>query len=266
MTDSFLNCWCRVHQVPRSLLCDTYFQLAQKDYEYCRRHQIKWLSYDEPLFPSRLAEAQGEGALKAFFYQGCGEVFQREAVSVVGSRRPSSLSLRWMEDYFIDFLKLKNAVVVSGGAIGIDQKAHACALQLKKPTIAVLPSGFQSVYPAGFRSWCEPIARTGGAVVSAFPLNTDMRKHHFHTRNRWIAELGLVTFMIEGRKRSGSLMTARYALEQGKKVGTLPQSPYSSAQGFMDVLDLGGQLVRDTQDLIVVYDLSRENRAVASSA
>ena len=256
MTDSFLNCWCYVHQIPHSMLCDTYFQLAQKDHEYCVRNKVHWLSAGEPCFPKALAQAP-TGGVKAFFYKGNCEVFEREGVSVVGSRRPASVSLRWLEDYWVDFLKVKKAVTISGGAIGIDQKAHACALQLKSPTIAFLPSGFKSVYPTGFSSWCEPIVRAGGAVVSAFPLNMEMRKHHFHTRNRWIAQLGVFTLMVEGRVRSGSLMTARYALEQGKKVGTLPQSPYAKAQGFMDVLDLGGQLVRDCKDLILLYDMSR---------
>ena len=256
MTDSFLTCWCHVHQIPHCMMCDTYFQLAERDYRDCLQSNVQWLSAGEENFPSALAEASS-GGVKAFFYKGCADVFQREGVSVVGSRRPAAVSLRWLEDYWIDFLKTKQPVTISGGAIGIDQKAHACALQLKSPTIAFLPSGFKAIYPSGFASWCAPIVRSGGAVVSAFPLNMEMRKHHFHTRNRWIAQLGVFTLMVEGRSRSGSLMTARYALELGKKVGTLPQSPYAKAQGFMDVLDLGGQLVRDCKDLILLYDTSR---------
>ena len=140
--------------------------------------------------------------------------------------------------------------VVSGMARGIDTAAHVGSLTGGGSTIAVLGSGLERVYPAANRKLFHRIAKKG-AVLSEFPLNSEPLAHHFPQRNRIISGMALGTVVVEAAKRSGSLITARLAAEQGREVYAVPGSIYAAtARGTHDLIKQGAKLVETAQDII----------------
>ena len=179
-------------------------------------------------------------------------------LSVVGSRDPSRASLGWMETHLLEFIRRTGAATVSGGARGIDQKAHALSLRSKRPTIIFLPSGLGDPYPPEIGYWNKEVLQTGGAILSPYAPMQGVRKMHFEGRNRLIAALGQVLFVVEARRRSGSLMTSRLAREVDRTVCVLPSFPDEPrSMGTLDLLFDGGFPLRDANDLQSLFELSR---------
>lgn len=176
------------------------------------------------------------------------------SLSVVGSRSISRLSTVWMEDHFADFLRTEQAVVISGGARGVDQTAHRLALRAGCPTAALLPSGLGEIYPSSLSALEKAILNGGGCLLSEYPFQQKMLKHFFHDRNRLIAALGALTFVVEAQRRSGSLITAHRSLELGKPVLVLPGHPGEiSSLGNLDLLCEGASPIRDAEDLRMYF-------------
>ncbi len=188
-------------------------------------------------------------------YRGNIDVLRRPGLCVVGSRRPSPESLEWMESELKSFLKAVHheAVLISGGAVGVDQRAHAVAMRASCPTAVFLPSGLNNIYPPSLNSWVSGIVERGGVVLSEFGLDTPVRRWNFHKRNHSMAAMAACTLMVEGRLRSGSMITARAALNMGKNVGCLPQGPMSQAQGFSEIMRLGGELITTRLDMQALF-------------
>lgn len=175
--------------------------------------------------------------------------------AVVGSREPSSLSLQWMEEHLAPAIESLNLFTISGGARGVDQKLHSLSLRKESPTVAFLPSGLKKIYPDSLSFWTSMILEKGGALISEYEDNQEMLKHHFLARNRLIAGLGVATLVIEARKKSGTLITARQAMEQGKPVLVLPSHPLDSrARGGLDLICEGATPIRDAEDLCVFLE------------
>lgn len=174
-------------------------------------------------------------------------------ISVVGSREMSQNAKEWMEQYFDLYLKSSSAVTVSGAAFGIDQMAHRLSVRNCLPTIAFIPSGLSKVYPYRFNYDMKEILLAKGAVVSEFPPSFEMKKHHFERRNRLISAISDVLFVVEARRKSGSIMTARLALSQNKTICVLPSSPMNAQNlGNLDLLFDGAHPLRDDKDLMAV--------------
>lgn len=171
-------------------------------------------------------------------------------LSVVGTRRPSGETLQWLDVSLGELLVGHEMTLVSGGARGVDQKAHAMALRCHRPTVCFLPSGLESLYPVNLSSWKAPILAGGGALVSQFPPWQGMFKSHFIQRNRLIAAISRLTFVAEAARKSGSLLTAKFAMELGRPLATLPVSPMCiRGLGSLDLIFDGAYMVRDHRDL-----------------
>ncbi|XGC79694.1 DNA-processing protein DprA [Bdellovibrio bacteriovorus] len=183
-------------------------------------------------------------------YRGSPAWFSEKALAVVGSREPCFESIQWMEKEFAPFCEKERPCVVSGGARGIDQKSHSVALRKSLPTIVVLPSGLENIYPESLKEWFHPILENGGCVLSEYAYEQKMHKHLFHHRNRLIAALGKATLLVEARKRSGTLITAHQSLNLGRPVWIVPGHPSDPHfSGSLELLMEGAQIVRDAQDL-----------------
>lgn len=186
-----------------------------------------------------------------------------KCLSVVGSREPTHRALQWMETHLKSvFLEVCS---VSGGARGIDQKAHNISLRLQKPTVAFLPSGLKSIYPQSLATWSKEIIETGGAIVSEFLPHTMMQRHHFHRRNRLIAAIGDTLLVVEARIKSGSLLTANLASAIDQSLAVLPTFPDDiKTQGNLKLLFEGAQPVASSQDLLSLINLEYSKRVVNS--
>jgi len=170
-------------------------------------------------------------------------------IAVIGSRAASAYG-RFMTERLCRDLVWHGITVVSGMARGVDSAAHRGALGGKGRTIAVLGSGIDVVYPPENRKLCEEIA-AHGAVITEYPFGTEPRGPHFPQRNRIISGLSLGVVVVEASMKSGSLITARLALEQGKEVFAIPGNIDSpGSKGTHKLLKEGAKLVESIDDIL----------------
>ena len=224
-----------------------HWQRSQKQVEWLLNKGVHLLSPWHVDYPEAFKSLRSPPFLSVF---GDPRILSYPAMSVVGSRSPNYLSLEWMRRELYAFIKESEVVIVSGGARGVDQEAHRLCIANKKPTICFLPSGLAKVYPADLLHWFSSILDTGGAIVSQFAPFTQLYKSHFHRRNELIAALSRASLIVEARLRSGSLLTARKAMDLGREVGTLPCSPHlMNGRGNLQLLMEGAQMITNSEDL-----------------
>lgn len=174
---------------------------------------------------------------------------RKESFSIIGSRKPSPDA--WSKtEAIVAPLAYAGFVIVSGMAKGIDTYSHLITLKQQGKTIAVLGSGFNHIYPRTNQSLFNKIGRAG-LVISEYAPNMEPKRHHFPERNRLISGLAFGTVVIEARKNSGTLITVRKALNQGREVYAVPGSIFSDAtSGCHDLINDGARLISSADELI----------------
>ncbi|MGH9858157.1 MAG: DNA-processing protein DprA, partial [Acidobacteriota bacterium] len=179
-------------------------------------------------------------------------------VALVGSRKATPYGLNVTHTLARDLGKL-GITIVSGLARGVDARAHHAALESGTRTIAVLGSGVDVIYPAEHKMLAQKIAGNG-ALVSEFPLGTAPNRDHFPVRNRIISGLSHVVIVVEASDKSGSLITARMAAEQGREVLAVPGNIFNEqSRGCHALIKDGASLVRNWQDVIAELPQSLSN-------
>jgi DNA processing protein len=180
----------------------------------------------------------------------------RFALGVVGTRKVSSYG-RQVTEQFARELAEGRVTVVSGLAHGIDTIAHTATLDAGGRTIAVLASGLDTIYPADNLGLARRIVASGqGALITEFPLGVKPDSRNFPARNRIISGLSLGILVTEAPKQSGALITANFALEQGRDVFAVPNSIYSPGSvGVNKLIQDGAHLVTNVQDILMALNL-----------
>ncbi|MEA3303191.1 MAG: DNA-processing protein DprA [Pseudomonadota bacterium] len=207
-------------------------------------HLITW---GDPDYPALLGEIPGPPA--ALFLKGNPELLKLPQLAIVGSRNPTSGGSENAKQ-FAKHLASCGLGICSGMATGIDTASHVGALQAGGFTIAVVATGLDRVYPAINRQLAHTIAREG-LLISEFPPGTGPNAGHFPSRNRIISGLSVGTLVVEAALRSGSLITARLAAEQGREVFAIPGSIHNPlARGCHGLIRQGVKLV-ETADHIL---------------
>ncbi|MGA9341235.1 MAG: DNA-processing protein DprA [Rhodanobacteraceae bacterium] len=205
------------------------------------------LTFEDADFPPLLREIPG--APVALFVNGDVSRLWLPQVAIVGSRSASQAGLSNAR-IFARALALAGFAITSGLADGIDGSAHAAALDAGGTTIAVLGTGPDQVYPGKHKALAERIA-VQGAQISEFAPGTPGRARNFPRRNRIIAGLALGTLVVEASQRSGSLITARQASEQGREVFAIPGSIHNPlARGCHELIRNGAKLVETAEEII----------------
>ena len=169
-------------------------------------------------------------------------------IAIVGTRKVSAYG-KLVTEKLVQELVHYNFVIVSGLAYGVDTIAHKTALKNKGKTIAVLGSGLNKIFPYSNRKLAQEIIKQG-ALITEYPLESPPLKHYFPWRNRIISGLSLATVVIEAPKRSGALITARFALEQNREVFAIPGSIFNeNSIGTNDLIKQGAKLVSKIEDI-----------------
>ena len=218
-------------------------------------HDLKWLeasnrtiiAAESEDFPELLRQIPGPPT--HLYVIGNKDALHLPAIAVVGSRNPTSGG-RQNAYEFSRHLARSGFCIVSGLAQGIDTAAHEGALDAGATTVAFLGHGIDRVYPAENRELAHRIA-VQGALCSEYPLGSPPRRDQFPQRNRLISGLSLGTLVVEAAKRSGSLISARHASDQGREVFALPGSIHNPlSRGCHQLIKQGAKLVECADDIV----------------
>ena len=232
----------------------------------CHRKSIHILTWQDAAYPGRLRNIDDPPLL--LYYQGTLPDFDAEPViAMVGTRKASLYGMQQAKTLGYQLARL-GAIVVSGGADGIDTMCLTGALTAGRPVVAVLGCGVDIVYPAKNRGLFEDI-RYHGCLLSEYPPGTPALGDHFPVRNRILSGLSLGVVVVEAPKKSGALSTAARALEQGRDVFALPANVGTpTSAGNLQLLKDGAMLIEEGWDVMREYEqlypelISRQPEAV----
>ncbi|MFA5092629.1 MAG: DNA-processing protein DprA [Candidatus Omnitrophota bacterium] len=227
-------------------------KLLEKDLALAKKANIKIVTLFDADYPQVLKEIPG--APIVLYILGDITAQDNLAVGIVGSRRASLYGLNSAEK-FAAGLAAQGITIVSGMARGVDTYAHRGALKVKGRTIAVIGSGFNHIYPEENADLAKEISKSG-AVISEFSMDTEPLTYNFPRRNRLISGLCRGVLVTEAARNSGALITADFALEQGREVFALPGRIDSNAStGTNNLIKQGAKLVTCCEDILEELDL-----------
>jgi DNA processing protein len=216
-----------------------------EEFKAARRAGAKLLCFGDPEYPAGLYDLND--APPALWARGDLNLLHRASIALVGARNASSLGLR-MARRLASELGQNDHVIISGMARGIDTAAHEAALD--NGTIAVFGGGVDTIYPAENRDLAEKILDKG-LILSEQPMGLKPQARHFPPRNRIISGLARAVVVVEAAAKSGSLITARNALDQGRDVLAVPGHPFDArAAGCNILIRDGAILVRKASDIL----------------
>ena len=222
-------------------------ELANKEIERAAEKNIAIIPCDDPLYPALLKNIHDPPVV--LYVLGAPELLTCRGMGIVGSRAATHYG-KDIAQQMAGSLSRQGFTIISGLALGIDTAAHNGALAAEGKTIAVLGCGLDIVYPPSNHNLYKRIA-SAGAVVSEYPLGTKPDSFRFPARNRIISGLSLGIVVVEAANRSGSLITASHALEQGREVFAVPGRIDSvKSAGTHTLLQQGAKLVHSINDIV----------------
>lgn len=228
------------------LLKEVNWQSVDKQQAWYEKN-AKVLTLNDPNYPPLLKEIADPPLL--IYVAGDPQLLMQPQLAIVGSRHPSAWGLETAALFAKDLAE-RGLLITSGLAKGIDTACHQGTLEAKAKTLAVMGTGLNQIYPRENERLAERI-REQGALITEFPLNTRPAPWNFPRRNRIISGLSLGTLVVEAAPRSGSLITARFALEQNREVFAIPGSIHNTlAKGCHQLIRQGAKLVESAQDIL----------------
>ncbi len=222
---------------------------AKQEIETAQRNDTKIILWSDSDYPETLKNIYGKPVL--LYAKGNRKLLQSNCVAIVGTRNPSIASKNFATEIARN-ISDKGFVVVSGMALGIDASAHAGAItQTRADTIAVLGGGVCDIYPNANRKLYAEIIEKGGLILSERRMDCVAKASDFPKRNRIISGLSCALILTEAAEKSGSLITARYAMEQGKLIYAVPSHPSDArAYGPNKLIANGARIFSSPQDFM----------------
>ena len=215
---------------------------------YMHEKKIQILTIKDKNYPCLLKQIYDPPSV--MYIRGNSEILQKSGIAMIGSRNCSIYGQRVAQLLSYQLAK-KDIYIISGLARGIDTFSHVGAVKSKSPTIAVLGSGVDIIYPSENVKLAEKIIETGGCLVSEYIVGTKPLGEHFPARNRIISGLARGVIVVEATEKSGSFITVDFALEQGKNVYAVPgniNSPYSF--GTNALIKQGAKMITSVEDIL----------------
>jgi DNA processing protein len=212
------------------------------------KNNINWITIADDQYPKLLREIYLPPMV--LYFQGDLPNNMQTLFAVVGARKADSYG-QYIIDALIPDLVAAKYTIVSGGALGLDAMAHAATIKSGGKTVAVLGSGLLKPYPRSNRPLFKAIVEYGGAVVSSFPLRMEALPGNFPARNRIVTGLSRGCLVVQAAKKSGALISADYAMEQGREVFAIPGSVANElSEGCNALIQKGAKLVMGTVDIL----------------
>lgn len=238
-------------------------KLLEQELLLLQKRPVHWITSYDDSYPTALKNTHLPPPI--LYWQGSLGSLER-SIAIVGSRAATSYGKRVIEK-LVPPLVEQGWTIVSGGAIGADTMAHETTLQAGGKTIAVIGAGLLKPYPASNKKLFERIVAAGGAVMSPFPLTMLALPGNFPARNRVISGLSQATVVIQAAEQSGALITALYALEQGRDVCAVP-GPIDDALsvGCHKLLKEGAHLVQNADDILAILGCPLQKKPALSVA
>lgn len=234
---------------------------ALQEIDLAKAKNIKIISYKDSCYPQSLLEL--EDAPPVLYAKGNLELLMHPVIiSIVGARNASINGRKTISKIAYD-LTNNDILVISGMARGIDTSAHKGAMHAKEqygPTIAVLGTGVDVIYPKENKDLYEKIVEQG-LIISEFPIGTEPQPTNFPRRNRIVAGLSIATLVGEASINSGSLITARLALEQGKDIFAIPGTPNDNrSSGANKLIKEGAVLIENIDDIMNIISVTNNHK------
>lgn len=222
-------------------------------------HDVDYVTFLDDDYPEKLFEVYDKP--QVLFLKGNKQILNKDSIAVVGTRKPTRYGAKIADEFAREFAEA-GLVVVSGFARGIDATAHKACVQTGHETIAVFACGLDVVYPAEHKGLYEGILQNDGLLVSEYPLGAKPLQYHFPDRNRLISGLARAVFLPEAAKNSGSLITMRLAIEQGKEIFVTPGNIFmEEAAGSNELLkEMPHAMVFSADDVLDAMRVNREVR------
>jgi DNA processing protein len=223
-------------------------QSLEKQLLWLQQHQAQLLLFDDLDYPDSLSCMHYAPAF--LWLRGRPQLLNEPAIAMVGARAATAGAMA-MAKQFAGHLASSGLTIVSGLALGIDGACHQGTIDVQGDTVAVLGAGLGKIYPARHQALAQRIVDGGGLLVSPWPLMAKPLAYRFPARNGIISSLSLGVLVVEAALRSGSLITAKAAMEQGREVFAIPSSIHNTqAQGCHQLIREGAILVDQPQQII----------------
>ncbi len=238
--------------IPPKLLNDIFNCNYRKNlveyYKYMKNNQINIVSCFDKEYPLKLHFIENKPIV--LYIKGNLACINKESAAIVGSRNCSQYGIQCTKK-IVKKLAQKDVIIISGLARGIDSTAHYQAINTKCKTIAIVGTGLDSVYPKENKTLAEDIVKSGGAIISEFIVGTKADKRNFPRRNRIISGMANSVIVVEASEKSGSLITANFAINQGKEVWAVPGNIFNyTARGTNKLIQDGANVITEVDDIL----------------
>ena len=230
-----------------NIICRENRENIDKQIEALQKENIKILTIEDKEYPEILKTIYDYPV--SIFVKGNEKILNTPAIGIVGCRESSSYGEK-VAQYFAYHLSKRKINIISGLAKGIDSQSHIGAIKAKGITIGVIGSGLDIVYPKENEYLYDKIIKENGAIISEYPLGVKPIKMNFPARNRIISGMSKGIIVIEAKKKSGTLITVDFALEQGRNVYVVPGNiDEVNSVGTNDLIKQGAQMVTTYKDI-----------------
>lgn len=230
-----------------NIMCKQNRENLEKQIEALQKQNIKILTIEDKEYPEILKTIYDYPV--SIFVKGNEKILNTPAIGIVGCRESSSYGEK-VAQYFAYHLSKRNINIISGLAKGIDSQSHIGAIKAKGMTVGVIGCGLDMVYPKENQYLYDKIIQENGAIISEYPLGIKPTKMNFPARNRIISGMSKGIIVIEAKKKSGTLITVDFALEQGRNVYVVPGNiDEMNSVGTNDLIKQGAQIVTSYKDI-----------------
>ena len=220
-------------------------------------NEIKLITSCDNNYPKQFNEIKNKP--KQIYVKGNIELLNKPGIAVIGSRKYSEYGMR-MTKIFTKKLVEAGFVIISGMAIGIDRFAHEECIKNGGKTIAVMGSGFNNIYPEENKDLYHNILKSNGCIITEYCSDEKANSKNFPIRNRLISGLSIATLVIEANYRSGTSITAKFCIQQNKKLFCIPNSLESkNSVGVNNLIKNGAKLVTCADDIINEFEYIENN-------